>query len=170
MLQEDLSGINKENWKKQAEQFLDLVDSLYKNSYIYIDNQGIAMWKTSNKVIPQGYIDALVLLNINFDAKRTGQLRKIAFNALKVNFKTSFIRNIQYKDKFWLRDAFSQVVERQQDYITGRLFVDRNGIVRWKSNNRVIPRECFEQLAYSGILPRTYFEKNDKTRQDELWK
>lgn len=169
LLQEDLSGVNKENWQKQAEMFLCLVKKLYKDGFIYIDNQGIAMWKTSNKVIPQGYIDALILLDINFDSKKSSSLRKLALLSLKPNFKTRFLSDIQGNDKFWIRDSFFRVVERQQEYINGNLFVDRQGIVRWKTNNRVIPRECFEHLAYAGVLPRTYFEKNDKYRDKELF-
>lgn len=168
LLQEDLSGINKENWKKQAEQFLELVDLLYKNSYIYIDNQGIAMWKTSNKIIPQGYLDALLILKVDFDYKQTTSLRKMTVCATKNHYKTRFIKDIKSLDKFWKRYSFNQVVERQKDYLNGTLYIDIHGVARWKTNNHVIPRECLEQLAYSGICPRIYFEKNDKFRNKEI--
>ena len=163
ILYDDYIGKNKENWQRKASEFILIVKKLYDDNIIYLDHTGVALWKTSNKVIPEGYAEALKILGIPFDYKKTVLLRRTGLNLRQ--YKTNFKRDLKSDDIFWRRNAFYEAVKIQQDYIKGVLYLDTHGIARWNTNNRVIPRECLEQLAYSGVCPRIYFDKNDKARE-----
>ena len=80
ILYDDYIGKNKENWQRKASEFILIVKKLYDDNIIYLDHTGVALWKTSNKVIPDGYAEALKILGIPFDYKKTLLLRRTGLN------------------------------------------------------------------------------------------
>ena len=50
---------------------------------------------------------------------------------------------------YWKRNAQQEIEKMSQRALDGEIFFGADGVCRWKSNNRVLPAECREQLSYS---------------------
>lgn len=52
--------------------------------------------------------------------------------------------------EFWKQNAEKEIRKMEERQINGEIFFGADGVVRWTSNNRVMPRDCREVLAYSA--------------------
>ena len=171
---EDLKGQHGPNWQRDAVEQRSVVREWIDKHIIYIDQQGIPMWQMSNKIVyPEllyiiaeiGNLDDATLKQLLIWSRRYSQENK-------KNYTHRFYKELTVKaqnanELFWRRDAAKHIFKITEDYVNGKLFIDQHGIARWWSNKSVIPRECYEYLAYSNICPRLYFVKNDKEREKE---
>ena len=51
---------------------------------------------------------------------------------------------------FWKRNAEEEIRKMEERQINGKIFFGADGVVRWKSNNRVMPKDCREILAHTA--------------------
>lgn len=56
---------------------------------------------------------------------------------------------------FWKKDAQKRIKDMENSVENGEIILDLDGAIRWKSNERVVPKHCREVLAHScyrGLL------------------
>lgn len=49
----------------------------------------------------------------------------------------------------------------------GKYYIDDKGVVRWKSNDRVPPQDCLEQIYKSGAISEVKYELSQIIRDEE---
>ena len=50
---------------------------------------------------------------------------------------------------FWAENAKKEIRKMEERQINGEIFFGADGVVRWTSNNRVMPRDCREILSHT---------------------
>ena len=50
---------------------------------------------------------------------------------------------------YWKASAEKEIRKMEERQINGEIFFGADGVVRWTSNNRVMPKDCREVLAHS---------------------
>ena len=51
---------------------------------------------------------------------------------------------------YWKASAEKEIRKMEERQINGEIFFGADGVVRWKSNNRVMPRDCREILSHTS--------------------
>ena len=52
--------------------------------------------------------------------------------------------------KFWADRAKEEIRKMEEHQINGEIFFGADGVVRWTSNNRVMPKDCREILSHTA--------------------
>lgn len=52
--------------------------------------------------------------------------------------------------EYWKRNAEQEIRKMEERQINGEIFFGADGVVRWNSNGRVMPRDCREILSYTA--------------------
>lgn len=50
---------------------------------------------------------------------------------------------------YWAENAKKEIRKMEERQINGEIFFGADGVVRWTSNNRVMPRDCREILSHT---------------------
>ena len=50
---------------------------------------------------------------------------------------------------FWAENAKKEIRKMEERQINGEIFFGADGVVRWTSNNRVMPKDCREILSHT---------------------
>ena len=51
---------------------------------------------------------------------------------------------------YWQKHAQEKIREMEEEQINGEIFFGKDGVVRWTSNNHVMPSDCREILAHTA--------------------
>ncbi|MBQ8945376.1 MAG: hypothetical protein IJ058_14255 [Lachnospiraceae bacterium] len=51
--------------------------------------------------------------------------------------------------EYWKAAAEKEIEKMSQRALDGEIFFGADGVCRWKSNNRILPTECRQKLAYT---------------------
>lgn len=176
-LYKDYRGENGPNWQRDMKKQVNSVEKMLREQIIVFDEtDNLYIWQGSKKpiypeliplvhiasmrIIPSDYFKDNSLVSKHYSQSFQVSLRH------KEDFQTSFIRDLLNTNIFWRREAAKRVLERVEDYLTGKLYLE-DGVAKWTSNNNVIPIDCYEPLVYSNILPRVYLDKNNDARKSE---
>ena len=63
---------------------------------------------------------------------------------------TRFARELSGElGSYWAENAKKEIRKMEERQINGEIFFGADGVVRWTSNNRVMPKDCREVLAHS---------------------
>lgn len=66
--------------------------------------------------------------------------------------------------EYWRKDALKRIAKMEQDVLDGKVFFGADGVVRWKSNDRVIPSDYREVLAHTAY--RDLFDEEASVQAD----
>lgn len=51
---------------------------------------------------------------------------------------------------YWVENAKKEIRKMEERQINGEIFFGADGVVRWTSNNRVMPKDCREILSHTA--------------------
>ncbi len=176
-LYKDYKGENGPNWQRDIKQQLRFVQQMIgEHILIYDDEAEMFIWSRSKKPI---YPELIPLVHIAYakqgnDAffKDKDALKKQYTQSFQVStrhkdeFNTGFLGDLLSDNVFWRRQSAAKVFEMVQSFYMAKVFFE-NGVAKWSSNNNVIPRDCYEPLAYSNVLSKVYLSKNTDARREE---
>ena len=66
---------------------------------------------------------------------------------------------------FWKKNAEQEIEKMSQRALDGEIFFGADGVCRWKSNNRVLPKDCREVLGHTPY--RDLFDEQACKEADE---
>ena len=53
---------------------------------------------------------------------------------------------------YWKASAEKEIRKMEERQINGEIFFGADGVVRWTSNNRVMPKDCREILSHTAYI------------------
>ena len=173
----DYKGENGPNWQRDVKEQVGFVKRLLQERTIIYDiDKDIFIWSRSKKPI---YPELIPLVQIAFSQATGNDLFKDKdfvksqyTQSFQVSmrhqdeFQTTFLRDLLNEQVFWRRTASKKIFDVVKSYLTAELYVE-DGVARWSSNKSIIPRDCYESLAYSNVLSKVYLSKNNDARKGE---
>jgi hypothetical protein len=66
----------------------------------------------------------------------------------------------------WKASAEKEIRKMEERQINGEIFFGADGVVRWTSNNRVMPKDCREILSYT-VYRDLFSEEASREAEDE---
>ena len=66
---------------------------------------------------------------------------------------------------YWAENAKKEIRKMEERQINGEIFFGADGVVRWTSNNRVMPKDCREVLAHS-VYRDLYSEEASRAAEE----
>ena len=173
----DYKGENGPNWQRDAKIQVDFIMRLLKERTIIYDiTTELFIWSTSRKPIYPELIPLVqtALRNTSgnelfgdkeFVKSQYTQSFQVSMRH-KDEFQTTFLRDLFSEQVFWRRNGSKKVFDMVKSYVTAELYIE-GGVARWATNHSIIPRDCYEPLAYSNILSKVYLSKNNDARKLE---
>ena len=67
---------------------------------------------------------------------------------------------------YWKSSAEKEIRKMEERQMNGEIFFGADGVVRWTSNNRVMPKDCREILAHSAY--RDLFDEEASRAAEEV--
>ncbi len=68
---------------------------------------------------------------------------------------------------YWKSSAEKEIRKMEERQMNGEIFFGADGVVRWTSNNRVMPKDCREILAHSAYRDLFDEEASRAAEEDE---
>ena len=66
---------------------------------------------------------------------------------------------------YWAENAKKEIRKMEERQINGEIFFGADGVVRWTSNNRVMPRDCREILSHT-VYRDLYSEEASRAAEE----
>ncbi|MBP3802518.1 MAG: hypothetical protein J6I76_01285 [Oribacterium sp.] len=67
--------------------------------------------------------------------------------------------------EFWKKNAKQEIRKMEERQLGGEIFFGADGVVRWTSNNRVMPKDCCEILSHTAY--RNLFDEDASRAAEE---
>lgn len=66
---------------------------------------------------------------------------------------------------YWAENAKKEIRKMEERQMNGEIFFGADGVVRWKSNNRVMPKDCREILSHT-VYRDLFSEEASRAAED----